>query len=157
MYTINFQKCDLNHVHLLLFLRPSNKYPSPNDIDRIISTEIPSHEDDPELYRLEQNHMVHNPRGNLGRGSPCMKKGNCSRFYTKNFQPCTLLDADDYLVNHRRDNDKTISKNGVIIDSRNIVPCNLKLLRKFQTKNCSYGCFYQPCFLIIAWRQNCTL
>jgi len=83
----------------LLFLHPSNKYPSPNEIDHIISTKIPSQEDDPELYTLVQNHMVHGPCGNLGRGSPCMKEGKCSHFYPKKFQP------HDYC---RRKNGKTI-------------------------------------------------
>ncbi|KAG5094431.1 hypothetical protein JHK84_050019 [Glycine max] len=74
----------------------SNKYPSPNDIDHIISAKIPSHEDDPELYTLVQNHMVHGPCGNLGKGSPYRKEGKYSRFYPKKFQPHTLLDADGY-------------------------------------------------------------
>ena len=95
MYTTEFQKLGLPHVHLLLFLHPSNKYPSPNDIDHIISSgEIPSHEDDPELYRLVQNHVVHGPCENLGRGSPCMKEGKCSRFYHNKFQLHTFLDAN---------------------------------------------------------------
>jgi len=64
---------------------PGNKYPSATDIDQIISTEIPSHEDDPELYRLVQNHMIHGPCGILQPNSPCMKEGKCSRFYPKQF------------------------------------------------------------------------
>ena len=62
-------------MHLLLFLHPDNKYPSSDDIDHIISAEIPSHENDPELYILVQNHMVHGPCGILQPKSPCMKKG----------------------------------------------------------------------------------
>ena len=103
-----------------MFLHPSNKYSSPNDIDHIILAEIPSHEDDPELYTL-QNHMVYDPCENLGRRSPCMREGKCSCFYPKKFQPRTLLDAAGYSVYHRRENGKTISKNGVIIDNRNIL------------------------------------
>ncbi|KAH1147876.1 hypothetical protein GYH30_042831 [Glycine max] len=133
MYTIEFQKRGLPHVHLLLFLHPNNKYPSSDDIDQIISAEIPSKEDDPELYMLVQNHMVHGPCGILRKESPCMKEGKCSRFYPKMFKPHTLLDADGYLVYRRRDNGQTISKNGVIIDNRYIVPYNPKLLRKYQT------------------------
>lgn len=52
MYTIEFQKRGLPHVHLLLFLHPDNKYPSSDEIDQIISAEIPSQQDDPELYSL---------------------------------------------------------------------------------------------------------
>jgi len=130
MYTIEFQKRGLPHVHLLLFLHPDNKYPSSDDIDQITSAEIPSQEDDPELYTLVQNHMFHGLCGILRRESPCMKEGRCSCFYPKMFQPHT--DADGYLVYHRRDDGQTISKNGVTIDNRYIVPYNPKLLRRYQ-------------------------
>jgi len=46
-------------VHLLFFLHPDNKYSSSDEIDHIISAEIPSRENDPELYTSMQNHMVH--------------------------------------------------------------------------------------------------
>ena len=46
MYTIEFQKRGLPHIHLLLFLHSDNKYPSSDEIGQIISAEIPSHEDD---------------------------------------------------------------------------------------------------------------
>ncbi|KAL2985527.1 hypothetical protein AAZX31_12G156900 [Glycine max] len=127
-----FKKRGLPYVHLLLFLHPDNKYPSPNEIDQIISAEIPSQEDDPELYTLVQNHMVHGPCGILRPESPCMKEGKCNCFYPKMFQPNTLLDADGYLVYRRRNTGHTITKNGIIIDNRYIVPYNLKLLRKYQ-------------------------
>ena len=132
MYTVEFQKRGLPHVHLLLFLHANNKYPSPNDIDHIISAEIPSQEDDPELYKLVQNHMVHGPCGILRPASPCMKEGKCSRFYPKKFQPTTLIDGDGYPVYRRRNTGQTITKNGIIIDNRCIVPYNPKLLKKYQ-------------------------
>ncbi|KAF1893137.1 hypothetical protein Lal_00015568 [Lupinus albus] len=56
-------KRGLPHAHLLLFLHPSNKYPSPEDIDRIISAEIPNHTNNPKLYNLVKSHMIHGPCG----------------------------------------------------------------------------------------------
>ena len=132
MYTIEFQKRGLPHVHLLLFLHPGNKYPSSDEIDQIISVEIPSQQDDPELYSLVKNHMVHGPCGSLNPGSPCMKEGKCSRFYPKMFQPHTVLDADGFPVYRRRNNGNAIEKNGVIVDNKYIVPYNPRLLRKYQ-------------------------
>jgi len=61
-----------------------------------------------------------------------MKEGMYSRFYPKMFQSHTLLDADGYSVYCKRNNGRTISKNGVTIDSRYIIPCNPKLLIKYQ-------------------------
>ncbi|KAH1069241.1 hypothetical protein GYH30_006728 [Glycine max] len=130
MHTIEFQKRGLPHVHLLLFLHPDNKYSSSNDIDHIISAKIPSHENDPELYTLVQNHMVHGPCGILQPKSPCMKEGKCSRFYPKMFHPQTVLDSNGYPIYCRRNDGRTISRNGVI--NRYIVPYNEKLLRKYQ-------------------------
>ena len=132
MHKIEFQKRGLPHVHLLLFLHPDNKYPTSDEIDQIISAEIPSKEDYPELYTLVQNHMVHGPCGIIRFEYPCMKEGKCSRFYPEMFQPRTLLDANDYPVYHRRNDGCTISKNGIIIDNRHIVPYNPKLLKKYQ-------------------------
>ncbi|RZB46440.1 hypothetical protein D0Y65_050465 [Glycine soja] len=132
MHTIEFQKRGLPHVHLLLFLHPDNKYSSSDDIDHIISAEIPSHENDLELYTLVQNHMVHGPCGILQPKSPCMKEGKCSRFYPKMFHPQTVLDSNGYPIYRRRNDGRTISKNGVIIDNRYTIPYNAKLLRKYQ-------------------------
>uniref|UniRef100_A0A0R0K7B3 ATP-dependent DNA helicase n=1 Tax=Glycine max TaxID=3847 RepID=A0A0R0K7B3_SOYBN len=98
----------------------------------IILAEIPSHENDPELYTLVQNHMVHGPCGILQPKSPCMKEGKCSCFYPKMFHPQTVLDSNGYPIYRRRNDDHTISKNGVIIDNIYIVPYNAKLLRKYQ-------------------------
>ena len=57
------------------FYTPDNEYSSLDDIDQIISVEIHSQEDDPELYTLVQNYMVHGPCEILRRESPCMKEG----------------------------------------------------------------------------------
>ena len=47
VYTIEFQKRRLPHAHILLFLDPKNKCPSPTDIDGIIMAEIPDPNEDP--------------------------------------------------------------------------------------------------------------
>ncbi|KAI5393542.1 hypothetical protein KIW84_060604 [Lathyrus oleraceus] len=123
MYTIEFQKRGLPHAHILIFLHPSNKYPTPSDIDRIISAEIPDQDTNEELYNLVKTHMIH---------SPCMKDGKCSKYFPKQFQPETIVDQDGFPVYRRRDNGHTVLKNGIQVDNRNVVPYNAKLLTKYQ-------------------------
>lgn len=72
MYTVEFQKRGLPHAHILIFLHPSNKYPTPNDIDRIISAEISNQGIDPELYNLVQSHMK---KLLIGICISCIKEG----------------------------------------------------------------------------------
>ncbi|KAK2379913.1 hypothetical protein QL285_067659 [Trifolium repens] len=50
IYTIEFQKRGLPHAHILFWLHPRNKYPTTQDIDKIITAEIPSKEDDPACF-----------------------------------------------------------------------------------------------------------
>ncbi|KAI5415230.1 hypothetical protein KIW84_040612 [Lathyrus oleraceus] len=130
MYTIEFQKRGLPHAHILIFLHPSNKYPTPSDIDRIISAEIPDQDTNEELYNLVKTHMIHDPCGFANRSSPCMKDGKCSKYFPKQFQPETIVDQDGFPVYRRRDNGHTVLKNGIQVDNRNVVPYNAKLLTK---------------------------
>ncbi|XP_058722666.1 uncharacterized protein LOC131594520 [Vicia villosa] len=132
MYTIEFQKRGLPHAHILIFLHPSNKYPRPEDIDKIISAEVPDPVTHPRLYNLVKSHMVHGPCGLVNKDSPCMKDNKCSKFYPKKFQPATIVDQDGYPVYRRRNNGHTIEKNGVIFHSGHVVPHNPSLLLKYE-------------------------
>ena len=67
------------HAHILLFLHSSNKYLSVDDIDRIISAEIPDQHEEPTLYVCVKNHMLHGPCRLANKSSPCMKDGQHSR------------------------------------------------------------------------------
>ncbi|XP_058780945.1 uncharacterized protein LOC131655055 [Vicia villosa] len=132
MYTIEFQKRGLPHAHILIFLHPSNKYPGPEDIDKIISAEVPDPETHPRLYSLVKAHMVHGPCGLANPKTPCTKDGRCTKFYPKKFQPTTIVDQEGYPVYTRRDNKHTIEKNGLIFHSGHVVPHNPSLLLKYE-------------------------
>lgn len=132
MYTIEFQKRGLPHAHILLFLHPSNKYPAPDDIDKIISAEIPDPMKEPELYDLVKAHVIHGPCGLANQSSPCMRDGKCSKYYPKNFQASTIVDQEGFPVYRRRRNGRTIEKGDIVFDNSHVVPHNRTLLLKYQ-------------------------
>jgi hypothetical protein len=77
-------------------MHQQNKFPTPDDINNIISAEIPAEMDDKQLNHLVKTHMIHGPCGLANRSSPCMKNGKCSKFFPKNWQPQTIVDQDGY-------------------------------------------------------------
>ncbi|KAF7841648.1 ATP-dependent DNA helicase PIF1 [Senna tora] len=74
-YTIEFQKRGLPHAHILLFLHPEDKCPTPQDIDRIICVEIPNKDSNSILHSMVGNFMIHGPSEQLNLRSQCMKDG----------------------------------------------------------------------------------
>ncbi|XP_072073598.1 uncharacterized protein [Arachis hypogaea] len=131
VYTIEFQKRGLPHAHILIFLHRDDKYPTADDIDKIISAEIPDKYQDQEYYEAVEKHMMHGPCGTLRKESPCMENGKCIRHFPKRFVDTTTIDDDGYPIYRRRDDDKTINKSGVDLDNRYVVPHNRSLLLKY--------------------------
>ncbi|GBP75782.1 hypothetical protein EVAR_65414_1 [Eumeta japonica] len=75
MYSVEWQKRGLPHAHMLIWLL--NKLHS-NEVDDIISAEIPDPVTDPHLHDIVTTQMVHGPCGALNPLSPCMADGNLS-------------------------------------------------------------------------------
>ncbi|KAL3646403.1 hypothetical protein CASFOL_011583 [Castilleja foliolosa] len=131
VYTIEFQKRGLPHAHILLFLAKENKYPTPEDIDKIISAEIPDKESDPIYYEAVKTHMMHGPCGMARKNSPCMTEGKCTKHFPKMYADVTVIDEEGYPRYRRRDSGRIIDKGGVPLDNRYVVPHNRRLLMKF--------------------------
>ena len=83
LYTIEFQKRSLPHVHILVWLEGNTKDSPPSFIDSIISAEIPDRVSDSVGYSLVDEFMVHGPCGELNKKCPCMKNNKCSKFFLK--------------------------------------------------------------------------
>ena len=120
----------MSYAHILIFLHPSNKYPNPEDIDSIISTEIPNKDTHLELYELVNKHMIHGPCGLPNRRALCMVDGKCIRFFPKKFQQATIVDQDGFLVYRRRNNGHMVEKNGIELDNRFVAPYSPHLILK---------------------------
>ncbi|XP_019150540.1 PREDICTED: uncharacterized protein LOC109147333 [Ipomoea nil] len=132
IYTIEFQKRGLPHAHILLFLEKKNSTNVVDDLDNIISAEIPNQNLDPEYYNVVGEFMIHGPCGSARKNSPCMVAEKCSKYFPKKFVNSSSFDEDGYLVYRRRDDGRTINRNGIELDNRYVVPHNRHLLLKYK-------------------------
>ncbi|XP_067120500.1 uncharacterized protein, partial [Centruroides vittatus] len=141
MSTIEQQKRGLPHSHNLFFLEESV---NPNDIDMIVSAEIPDPEKDPELYEIVKAHMIHGPCGSFNRNSPCMKDGFCSKGFPKPFSKETQYGFDGFPKYRRRsaeDGGFTVTLKNNVLDNRWVVPYSPVLMKsiKYITKYINKG------------------
>ena len=133
MHTNEFQKRGLPHSHILTWVAHNNpEFLTPlSGIDSVISAEIPDKNIDPLGHALVEEFMIHGPCGKYNPNSPCMKDGFCTKRYPKLFREETIIDEDGFTIYRRRDNGRTITKNGITLDNRWVVPHNLFLLKKY--------------------------
>ncbi|KAI9116475.1 hypothetical protein K1719_012642 [Acacia pycnantha] len=93
--------------------------------------EIPDRDVDPELYELVGSYMVHGPCGKLLRSAPCLKDGRCSKYFPKRYTERTVVDENGYPTYRRRNNGRMVTRKGVELDNRYVVPYNARLLKLF--------------------------
>ncbi|XP_074342127.1 uncharacterized protein LOC141702405 [Apium graveolens] len=74
MHVIKFQKHGLPHTHILIWLHPDDRPKTIEQIDKMVSAEIPDPEIDPVGYNAVSNYMIHGPCGSDYTKSPCMVK-----------------------------------------------------------------------------------
>ena len=68
MYTIEWQKRGLPHTYILIWLADKTKS---NQIDQVISAELPDPVRDKALFDIVTNNLIHGPCGHLKPNSPC--------------------------------------------------------------------------------------
>ncbi|XP_019159463.1 PREDICTED: uncharacterized protein LOC109156088 [Ipomoea nil] len=132
IYTIEFQKRDLPHAHILLFAKRINRANSAPEIDALISAEIPNPDTDNEYNDAVREFMLHRPCGQLQKNSSCMVNGKCSKYFPKKYVSQMILDKDGYPNYRSRDNGRTISRNGIQLDNCYVVPHNKHLPLKYR-------------------------
>ncbi|GBP52180.1 hypothetical protein EVAR_87565_1 [Eumeta japonica] len=77
MYSVEWQKRGLPHAHILVWFIDKIR---PEEIDSIISAEIPDPSTDQLLFDIVTTNMIHGPCGTLNSSSPCMADGKCTKF-----------------------------------------------------------------------------
>ena len=132
VHVIEFQKRGLPHCHMLFHLRNEDKLRDCDDIDHIISAEIPDPIANPVLHEIVKSCMIYGPCGDLNPKSTCMKDGHCTKKYPKEFVGTTNELFDGYPQYRRRKNNVTVNIRGVTVDNRWVVPYNPWLVEKYQ-------------------------
>ncbi|XP_046141612.1 uncharacterized protein LOC114882103 [Osmia bicornis bicornis] len=84
MYSIEWQKRGLPHVHILLWFKDKLR---PDQIDKIISAEIPNLSSDKALHDIILKNMIHEPCGPEHPQCPCMKDGKCTKKFPQLANP----------------------------------------------------------------------
>ncbi|XP_036347381.1 uncharacterized protein LOC118756745, partial [Rhagoletis pomonella] len=137
MFSIEWQKRGLPHSHNLLWLEEKIR---PNEIDRVISAEIPNPDTDPILHNIVKTNMIHGPCGSFNTNSPCMKEGLCTKRFPKKFVNETVTGENGYPSYRRRAPQNggftaEVNMRGqyVSVDNRWVVPYSPVLSRAFET------------------------
>ena len=126
-------------MHLLLFLKTTADFLAPENIDRIISAELPlpTSQKNIELSEIIQSIAIHGPCGPQFPHTPCLKQGASgnhvgtgTKSYPKTFCEATLVQKNGYPQYRRRNNGQSFPiplRNGLPgaifkVDNRWVVP-----------------------------------
>lgn len=136
MYSVEWQKRGLPHAHILIWLVERIR---PNEIDNVISAEIPDSNEDPLLHEVITKNMIHGPCGILNPISPCMVEGKCSKRYPRQLVPETITGNDGYPLYRRRsidDNGKStivkVNRQDIEVDNRWVIPFSPLLCKAYK-------------------------
>lgn len=92
IHVIEFQKRGLPHCHMLIILRAEDKIRTKEQIDNIVTAEIPSVEDS-QLSELVRTLIIHGPCGTSNPNSICMVDGQCQKQFPKQYQEETITNV----------------------------------------------------------------
>nr|GEV85752.1 DNA helicase [Tanacetum cinerariifolium] len=116
LYTIEFQKRRLPHYHSLLWLNESSKIRQDSDVDKHITAELPTNDEDG--YRVISELMMHGPCGHANSNATCMKDGTTfNRNFPKPYSDKTFIDKDGYVHYRRRKTGIDIERQSVWLDN----------------------------------------
>jgi DNA replication protein DnaC len=130
VYTIEFQKRGLPHMHCLIFLQDLYKLTSVEAIDSCIWARWPDPEKEPQLFEVVMQCMVHGPCA-AKADAVCKEDGKCKRRFPKDFSPATVMDEDGFPRYYRPDDGRSYRVNGIPTDNRWLVPYPPYLISRF--------------------------
>jgi hypothetical protein len=86
IYVIEFQKHGLPHAHILIFFIEDYKPHTVEDVDRMISAELPNLKTNKLAHETVAKCMMHGPCGATFPNAPCMEESKCKKQYPRKFQ-----------------------------------------------------------------------
>jgi hypothetical protein len=93
----------------LLILDPDDRPRTFEDVDAIVSAELPDENEQPLAYASIKRSMVHGPcrdkNGRVIKGVPCIVDGKCSKDFPKKFRAETSFGENDSYPQYRRRED----------------------------------------------------
>ena len=106
MYSIEFQKRGLPHMHLLIILENEDKIITPEDCDKVVCAEIPDPIKNPRLHEYVTRLNLHGPCGPGYPDRKCCENGSCRFKFPQDFSSETFLDDMSYPKYRRRSPDE---------------------------------------------------
>ena len=146
LWVVEFQKRGLPHAHILLILADSDRPKTSDEVDRVVSAELPpspyeegiSEEEKVNrqpLWDIVVTNMIHGPCGEYNRKASCMVDNKCSKKFPKAFQNSTTVNEDcSHPIYRRRspeDGGLTGQKGTTTIDNSWVVPYNPYLSKRY--------------------------
>ncbi len=98
IYVVEFQKRGLLHAHILIFFTEGCKPHTIEDVDRMISAELPNSETNKLVHETVARCMMHGPCGAAFPNAPCMEENKCKKQYPRKFQSETMTDVNGYPI-----------------------------------------------------------
>ena len=117
IFTIEFQKCGLPHIHILLFRQGLDKIKTCDQVDQAVYAEFPDLEDIDVLFQTIKRYILHGPCDPRNPGAPCMENGRCTKRYPRVFSEVTTIDQDGYPIYRYRNDGQTYNVNGHDVDN----------------------------------------
>ena len=109
-------------------MHSDDKLRTVEQIDNYISAEIPKINEDPDLYTLVSEFMMHGPCGAENRKCLCMVDNKCSKNFPKKFSNETSADEDGFLIYRRQNDGSFVEKSDVKLDNRHGVAYNVRTM-----------------------------
>jgi len=131
IYVVEFQKRGLPHAHILIFFTEDCKPHTVEDVDHMISAELPNSGTNKLAHETVAKCMMHGPCGAAFPNAPYMEEGKCKKQYPRKFQSGTVTDVNGYLIYRRRDTGHIVLVHGIELDNRWVVLHNVCLSTKY--------------------------